>query len=93
MSYMIGYDLNREGENYSKKDAALRKHIKEKYPTYWAHLDSTFIVVTDLSAKQIRDDLLPFIDDNDELLVAKLSGEGAWRGFSESGSKWLKDHL
>ncbi|MET3524799.1 hypothetical protein [Mesorhizobium abyssinicae] len=93
MSVFIDYDLNREGANYSKKDAALRDHIKEKYPTYWAHLDSTFIVVTDLTAKQVRDDLLPFVDDNDELLVAKLTGEGAWHGFNENGSNWLKKHL
>lgn len=93
MSCFIGYDLNREGANYSKKDAALRKHIKEKYPTYWAHLDSAFIVVTNLTAEQVRDDLLAFVDDNDELLVAKLTGEGAWHGFDESGHKWLKANL
>ncbi|TWG90336.1 hypothetical protein L598_000700000930 [Mesorhizobium sp. J18] len=93
MSYLIGYDLNREGENYYARNKALRDHLKEKYPTYWAHLDSTFIVVTDLTAKQIRDDLLNYVDDNDELLVVALTGVGAWHGIADNGSKWLKDHL
>lgn len=93
MSYLIGYDLNREGDNYSARNKALRDHIKEKYPTYWANLDSTFIVVTNLTATQIRDDLLAYVDDDDELLVVALTGVGAWHGFNASGSKWLKDHL
>ncbi|MFK4823767.1 CRISPR-associated protein Cas2 [Paenochrobactrum sp. BZR 588] len=93
MSYFIGYDLNKEGDNYTSKNKKLRDHIKEKYPTYWCHLDSTFIVVTDKTAKDIRDDLKQFLDDNDELLVAKLTGEGAWSGFNDNGSNWLKNHL
>jgi hypothetical protein len=71
----------------------LRDHIKKTYPTYWAHLDSTFIVVTNKSAKEIRDDLLRLLDDNDELLVAGASGVGAWHGIDENGGNWLRKHL
>ncbi|MER9657620.1 hypothetical protein NKJ26_29910 [Mesorhizobium sp. M0152] len=93
MSCLIGYDLNREGANYSAKNTALRNHIKERYPKYWAHLDSTFTVVTDLTAELIRHDLLPFVDENDELLVVELTHEGAWHGFSEKGRNWLLKDL
>lgn len=34
-----------------------------------------------------------YIDEDDELLVVLSSGVGAWSGFSEKGSKWLKNHL
>lgn len=92
-SYMIGYDLNKEGANYSEKNKRVRVFLDKKFPTYWRHLDSTWIVKTELDAVSIRDMIQPLLDQNDELLVACLSGEAAWMGFAPSGSKWLKDHL
>ncbi|WP_309086403.1 hypothetical protein [Chelativorans sp.] len=92
-TYFIIYDLNKEAENYAKKNKAVRDRIKELFSTYWSHLDSTWIVVTDMKAKAIRDDLKTLLDNNDELLVASAGGEGAWHGFNDKGSKWLKDNL
>lgn len=87
-SYLIGYDLNKKGQDY---DGLISK-IKE-FPNWWHHLDSTWIIKTNKTSVEVRDLLLPYIDNNDELLVVHLSGEGAWRGFNEKGSKWLKDNL
>jgi len=88
-SYMIGYDLNKTGQDYTN----LITTIKETFETWWHYLDSTWIVVSDLSSTEIRDLLKPHIDTNDELLVAKLTGEGAWIGFIEKASQWLKANL
>ena len=44
-TYMIGYDLNRPGQDYP----ALIDAIK-RLGTWWHHLDSTWIVVTDQKA-------------------------------------------
>lgn len=63
------------------------------FGTWWHHLDSTWIIKTDWTAVQIRNDLAQHIDKNDELLVVLLSGEGAWQGFNQSGSDWLKKNL
>lgn len=87
-SYLIGYDLNKKGQDY---DGLISK-IKE-FPNWWHHLDSTWIIKTNKTSVEVRDLLLPYIDNNDELLVVHLSGEGAWIGFNEKGSKWLKDNL
>ena len=87
-TYMIGYDLNKPLQNYTK----LIQTIKE-YSTWWHHLDSTWIVVTTESAIQVRDKLVQCIDSNDELLVATITAPAAWTGFSERGSSWLKDKL
>jgi hypothetical protein len=87
-SYVIGYDLNSPGQDYD----ALFEAIKS-YGAWWHHLDSTWIVKTNSSAVEIRDHLRQFIDENDELLVAKLSGEAAWTGFSSKGSAWLKNNV
>lgn len=85
---MICYDLNRPGKNYPE----LFESIKS-FGAWWHHLDSTWIVVSSKTSEQIRDQLAQHIDKNDELLIVKLVGEAAWTGFSDEGSKWLKDNL
>lgn len=92
-TYLIGYDLNKEGVAYTTANKALCDAIQRLFVTWWHHLDSTWIVVTNLSASQIRDQLQPYLDADDELLVLKSGGEGAWAGFNTSGSGWLKSNL
>lgn len=87
-TYLIGYDLNKQ-----KDYPELIEAIKALSGTWWHHLDSTWILVTEKSAADMRDTLKKHIDGDDELLVVKLNGEGAWAGFNEKGSKWLKDNL
>ncbi|MCY4780355.1 SinR family protein [Sphingobacterium sp. UT-1RO-CII-1] len=87
-SYLIGYDLNKTGQDYT----TLIEEIK-RLGTWWHCLDSTFIVKSSSPATLIRDHLKKFIDSNDELLVVCLSGEGAWAGFSNECSDWLKNNL
>lgn len=88
-TYLIGYDLNKAGQNYED----LIDKIKSTFNYWWHHLDSTWIVKTDLQAVQIRDLLMPHIDSNDELLVVYLGHEAAWVGFGDKGSQWLKENL
>jgi hypothetical protein len=87
-TYIIGYDLNRPGQDYTDLIAAIKT-----YGTRWHHLDSTWIIQTNETAQQVRDKLTPHIDNTDELLVVGSSGEGAWTGFNDKGSAWLKDNL
>lgn len=87
-TYLIGYDLDKPGQDY--KD--LIDKIKS-FGTWWHCLDSTWLIKSSLSAKAIRDDLATIIDNNDKLLVARLSGEAAWIGFTGDCSDWLKNNL
>jgi hypothetical protein len=87
-TYLIGYDLNKSGQNYTD--------LIEKIKTignWWHHLDSTWIVKSNSSAEQIRDFLRPYIDQNDELLVVRLNVESAWYGFNGEGATWLRNYL
>ena len=90
-AFLIGYDLNKNAPPGQYDD--LIKAIKGISGTWWNNLDSTWIVVSELSAENIRDRLLSYLDSNDELLVVELSGSGAWVGFSEDGSSWLVENL
>lgn len=88
-SFLIGYDLNKPGQNYDNLFAA----IKALTSTWWHCLDSTWIIKSNSTAALIRDALIPHIDKNDRLLVVQLSGEGAWVGFDDQCSSWLKEQL
>jgi hypothetical protein len=87
-THIVGYDLNTPGKKYSDLIDALKK-----YGTYWHHLDSTWIIVTNQTHVQVRDYLLQFIDSNDELLVVPLAGGWASYGFNDRGSEWLRNNL
>ena len=84
---LIAYDLNAPGQDYDGLIEAVKNLGR-----WWHHLDSTWLVVTASTATAVRDALAAHLDAGDELLVVDVTGDGrAWRGFSESGSRWLKD--
>jgi len=86
---MIGYDLNRPGQDY----ATLIERI-QSLGSWWHHLDSTWLVQTSLSAAQARDRLQPLLDSSDELLIIDVTGR-AWAttGLSKRANDWLRNHL
>lgn len=92
-TYLIGYDLNRPGQDYASLFAAIQGQATTGY--WWHHLDSTWIIKSNGTAESIRNALLPHIDQNDELLVVALSevAEAAWYGFNNNGSVWLSNNL
>lgn len=50
-------------------------------------LDSTWLIKTEQTPKEVRDVLKPLIDANDEPLVIDVSGRtAAWTGFNQRGS-------
>ncbi|SCW80255.1 SinR family protein [Mucilaginibacter sp. NFR10] len=87
-TYIIGYDLDKPGQDYTH----LNEAIKE-IGTWWHCLDSTWLVRSTLSATTIRDRLMKIMDNNDELLVAKLSNEAAWFGFNKNCTDWLHQNI
>lgn len=88
-SVLIGYDLNKTGQDYTN----LIDAIKKMYPNYWHCLDSTWIVKTEQTALQVCNAVRPHIDNNDELLCVTLTRDAAWVGFNDNCSNWLKNNL
>ena len=74
--YMVGYDLDKPGQDYPDLIAAIKT-----YGTWWHHLDSTWLIVTDKSVVQVRDHLKQCLDSNDKLLVAAIGTPAAWYGY------------
>jgi len=90
---LIGYDLNREGPNYSANNKRLRDKISEMFGTRWNSLDSTWLVVTDMEPLDVANALWAVMDGNDELLVAPIAPGSAYAGFNEKSAAWLEKHL
>lgn len=87
-TYIVTYDLHQQGQNYD----CIHKKLKD-YGTHWHVQGSVWIIKTTQSAVEVRDHLAPCLDSNDKLIVAKLSGEAAWRGYGDKISEWLKSCL
>ncbi len=84
---LIAYDLA-PGSDYQPLHAA----IKALGSSWWHHLDSTWLVKTNKSPKEVREQLKPLVGAQSELLVIDVTSRSrAWMQFSERGSKWLKD--
>ena len=87
-TYIVSYDLKAPGKDYDSVVEYL-----QSCGTWWHHLGSTWAVVTDLSATALRDEIKSRTDGNDKVLVVESAGVGAWSGFNEKGSAWLKSNL
>jgi hypothetical protein len=88
--YMIGYDLHSSAEmNYDELFAALEAIGSG----YWDCLDSTWLVITEKTATQIRDELKRYLKDEDRLLIMRYGAGAAWLGFKDDCRTWLEDNL
>ena len=87
-TYIVSYDLKAPGKDYGD----LIEYLKTM-DRWWHNLGSTWVVETDLTAAQLRNGINQHTDQNDKVLVVLSAGVGAWRGFNDSGSDWLKSNL
>ncbi|MDN3412952.1 MULTISPECIES: hypothetical protein [unclassified Pseudoalteromonas] len=85
--FCVTYDLNKSGQNYS----ALYDEIK--LSSGWCHaLDSVWLISTTENAKQLSDRLRKKIDDNDDLLVIKVTRDYA--GWLDKATwDWINKHV
>jgi hypothetical protein len=76
-----------KGENYDGLFAAL-----EAMGTgYWDSLDSTWLITTEKTPAQIRNEIKQYLKDNDRLLVMRYGDGAAWFGFKDGCQTWLED--
>lgn len=86
-SKLVTYDLRAPGRDYS----TLMQAIKN-YPKWGRVCESTWVIVTTDTCVTVRDNLQRFIDSNDRLFVAELTGVAAWYN-TICDSEWLKENL
>ena len=88
--FMIGYDLHaHRAGNYE----ALFSTLESIGTGYWDCLNSTWLVVSEKAAAEIRDELKQHLEDGDRLLVMRYDKDAAWLGFEGDCRTWLEDKL
>ena len=86
-SLLVSYDLRGSDEtsaDYADLIAAIRGYGNSEQIML-----STWIVVTDRAAEDVRDQLLRHIDENDRLFVGPLAKPAAWHKLMVS-TDWMK---
>jgi hypothetical protein len=85
--YCVSYDLNKLGQNYAYLHEELRSS-----GTWWHHLGTTWLVHTSEAAEQLSTRLRKALDDNDSLLVIKVTRDYAgW--LPKKAWEWIEQHL
>lgn len=87
-NYLVAYDLNKSGQDYS----GLIKHL-ESYPNHWHIQKSLWIVGPANSAYDVADRAKAFLDSNDDLIAQCLTEDSAWWGYDDAGSDWIKSMI
>lgn len=85
--YCVSYDLNKAGQNYT----ALYDEIKNS-PNWWHYLDSTWLISTYENANQLSERIIKHLDQNDRLLVIRVTTEHAgW--LPKDGWDWINQYV
>lgn len=80
--YIVTYDLNAPGKNYSALYEAMEKYTRCK------GLESVYFIDTNETASQVRDYLQEFVDSNDVVFVGQLVKH--WASRNLPCGDWLK---
>jgi len=84
---LITYDLRVPGKNYT----GLYDEIK-KAGMWWHHLDSTWLIKTNLTPSQWYNQLNKYIDKNDGLLIIQVTSN--YQGWlPEKAWNWIRDQF
>lgn len=86
-AFIVSYDLRKQGRDYQ----TLYDRLKQWKAV--SILESVWLIRWDATSSQIRDDLKKYIDANDALFVAKLTGQAAWTDDLLSPSSTVKSLL
>jgi hypothetical protein len=84
--YLVTYDLNKVGQNYS----GLYEEIK-KYS--WAKLsESSYVIETNKSVETVLSEMRKCLDSNDTIYIISLTQP--WTGYGPKDvNEWIQTHL
>jgi len=68
MVFLVTYDLNKPGKDYSSLYKTLKSAV-----TWWHYLDSTWLIETSESSAVWYNKIAPSLDANDHILVIQVT--------------------
>lgn len=87
---LIAYDIHPTSDtSYDDLVAAIHS-----LGAWWHHLETVWMVRSERTPDEIRDQLQRYIGSDDQLLVLDVTGDRAgWTGINAVGSEWLEDYI
>lgn len=90
-TFLISYDLG-QPENYSSY-LNLSNFIKKTYTKWAKPLQSVWIIQSNKTAGQIRDEIKSVLDYNDKLLVIETVKHWGTYNISKDVTYWMKNNI
>lgn len=85
MVYHVAYDLNAPGQNYHKVIAEIEKRPAIRI------LESSWLVDTSESARQLRDSIQAHMDRGDRVFISMVSGANFSCWLDRPAAEWLRE--
>ena len=82
-AYEVSYDLHQPGRDYQPLWDRLRAWNAVRV------LESVWIIPEAQTAAIVRDDLVQYMDANDSLFVAGMTGEAAWKNLKAGSDQFV----
>ncbi len=90
-TFLISYDLN-QALDRNVYDSLI-EHIRTKY-LFWAKpLESLWLIKTEDNSTQIINDILPFVRQQDKILVVEVTNDWMSYNLSADVIDWMKAGL
>ncbi|WPZ13629.1 CRISPR-associated endonuclease Cas2 [Nitratireductor rhodophyticola] len=84
-SYLLTYDLNKE-KDYGKLFAELERLGGHRT------LYSVWLVAVDNTARELREHLTDYIDDDDSMWILEITNNNSYNNVRKGTNNWLKAH-
>ena len=85
MIYMVSYDLNTPGKDYSRLFEVLKSS-----EGWWHYLESTWILYTRKSVQSWTDKIRQAIDANDTFIIVDITGQEINGWLQKKAWEWIK---
>ncbi len=88
-SYLITYDLNKDGQNYDDIIKTIKDDIAGYWCTYWK---SSFLITSSYTPQQMLNKLKPYLDSNDRMLIVEVvNNKSGW--LTQKQWDWINSHI
>lgn len=84
--HIVNYDLNAPGQNYKNLIEELQRVGAIRYQK------SAWLIDNSQSAAQLRDAIMTYLDENDNVFVAEIAPDADWAAYNltRASGLWLK---
>lgn len=87
--YVVTWNLNREGSNYSQARKAFIDHLERYENIKDSSLESVRWINSSATASQIYDDLKSKLDGNDSVFISKVTANAYYGQLNKLVWEWI----